>query len=612
MIFEKPFIKFSSNEERDNFLIKYKLLSKNSKKEKIYLYKGKDVSIPTPCEIIGYEQEYSDSATLVIDYGKGTCFIHSDYLKEMQDKSFKRNYNDEKIYDFVAIDFETANNHMNSACSVGLAAVSNNEIVTSDYFLIKPPTDYFSAINSRINGITYDTVKDNDNFSEIYPTILDYINQSKVVMAHNAQFDMSVLYNCIKYYNLPLPEFIYIDTINFSAQVKSDGGNSLEDCANYFNIELSDHHNALCDAEVCAKIVIESIKNSKAENLIEYLHVFPSVKQKMFSNLTPYSNLPKHQNTKKKNNTIKISEISATVTDFDQSNALYQKNCVFTGEFETFSRREGMQMLVNVGGIVKSTVSSKTDYLIVGTQDKDLVGEDGLSSKEEKAYSLIENGINIKIIHEKEFLEMLHAKNSSVEQLSFSFPEPENDNFYERLQKLLDNLIEEYELPSHSLHLFSNVSQKGKNKGQEISKSICIYEPEFPIVKEDVDNPGKNLVVLNIQQGNDLVLLIRQTQFDAIPVPDTAQIKELKSDTVFKHIIFKNTDNNIFDYIKDNIRYCLKNYRTKERGFACCSRFVECSDAKRCLHENKLYSTACSYRHNLEAGKIFYGKNKNI
>ncbi len=91
MIFNKPFIKFSNSEERDSFLKKYKLLSQNPKKEKVFLYKGSDVPEVTPCEIIGYEQEYSDSATLVIDYGKGTCFIHSDYLKEMQNKSFKKN-----------------------------------------------------------------------------------------------------------------------------------------------------------------------------------------------------------------------------------------------------------------------------------------------------------------------------------------------------------------------------------------------------------------------------------------------------------------------------------------------------------------------------------------
>lgn len=90
MIFDKPFIKFNTLAERDSFLKRYNLLSKKPRKDKIFLYKGIGVSTPTPCEIIGYEQEYADSATLIIDYGKGPCFILSDHLKEMQSKSFKR------------------------------------------------------------------------------------------------------------------------------------------------------------------------------------------------------------------------------------------------------------------------------------------------------------------------------------------------------------------------------------------------------------------------------------------------------------------------------------------------------------------------------------------
>ena len=40
--------------------------------------------------------------------------------------------------DFVAIDFETANEKRNSACSIGLTVVKDNKIVEEKYFLIKP------------------------------------------------------------------------------------------------------------------------------------------------------------------------------------------------------------------------------------------------------------------------------------------------------------------------------------------------------------------------------------------------------------------------------------------------------------------------------------------
>lgn len=46
--------------------------------------------------------------------------------------------------------------------------------------------------------------------------------------------------------------------------------------------------------------------------------------------------------------------------------------------------------------------------------------------------------------------------------------------------------------------------------------------------------------------------------------------------------------------------------------FGCCNDFVQCSDLKRCFKLENPDSRGCSYRKNLEAGRIFYGKNKTI
>lgn len=47
-------------------------------------------------------------------------------------------------------------------------------------------------------------------------------------------------------------------------------------------------------------------------------------------------------------------------------------------------------------------------------------------------------------------------------------------------------------------------------------------------------------------------------------------------------------------------------------SFACCNDFERCSDAMSCLHPYDIFYNHCLYRTNLEAGRIFYGKNKNI
>lgn len=53
--------------------------------------------------------------------------------------------------------------------------------------------------------------------------------------------------------------------------------------------------------------------------------------------------------------------------------------------------------------------------------------------------------------------------------------------------------------------------------------------------------------------------------------------------------------------------YIIKNYE----GFGCCYLYLECSDAKKCVHKDPFFALCCYYNKNLKEGKIFYGKNAN-
>lgn len=44
----------------------------------------------------------------------------------------------------------------------------------------------------------------------------------------------------------------------------------------------------------------------------------------------------------------------------------------------------------------------------------------------------------------------------------------------------------------------------------------------------------------------------------------------------------------------------------------CCSRYMECSNAKKCVHPDPAFAFGCGYRKILASGQIFYGKNRNI
>ena len=49
---------------------------------------------------------------------------------------------------FIAIDFETANEKRASACSLGMTIVKNGQVVDELYYLIKPKELRFSPMNT--------------------------------------------------------------------------------------------------------------------------------------------------------------------------------------------------------------------------------------------------------------------------------------------------------------------------------------------------------------------------------------------------------------------------------------------------------------------------------
>lgn len=85
-------------------------------------------------------------------------------------------------------------------------------------------------------------------------------------------------------------------------------------------------------------------------------------------------------------------------------------------------------------------------------------------------------------------------------------------------------------------------------------------------------------------------------------------------DGLITYLIDLSNENSLEDHIqlifKGVDKYVYDNYVAE--AFGCCHRFIECSDAKACLHPDELHAKGCMYKTNLDEGRIFYGKNKNI
>lgn len=64
-------------------------------------------------------------------------------------------------------------------------------------------------------------------------------------------------------------------------------------------------------------------------------------------------------------------------------------------------------MIADISGIAETEVSKKTNILIIGQQDYRIAGDNGMSSKQEKAFQLREKGASIEIMSEQEFIQNL-------------------------------------------------------------------------------------------------------------------------------------------------------------------------------------------------------------
>lgn len=304
--------------------------------------------------------------------------------------------------DFVALDFETANAKRSSACSVGIAVVENGKIVETRHWLIKPYPNYFNAINVQIHGIQPADVAGAPTFDVVYEELLPYID-GKIVVAHNASFDISVLRNSLDTYDTSYGKFKFLCTCKLGkALVPKLGSYRLDVLCNRYQIDFQ-HHNAEADAMACAKLLLKIASENHCDNIADLCKLADLSLGKCEDFFYKPCNCHKVAPAPKAKR--KISEVNATEAcycddDFDG------KKFVFTGTLMSMTRDKAHEIVVAGGGSVANSVSSKTNFLITGLQTSPLL-KDTLSSKEKKALDLVAQGADLQIIDEGDFLKLI-------------------------------------------------------------------------------------------------------------------------------------------------------------------------------------------------------------
>jgi DNA polymerase-3 subunit epsilon len=281
---------------------------------------------------------------------------------------------------FIAIDVETTGltpglDRVIEVAAIKFDLLSNDHLVFEE--LINPGIKVSSFI-TNLTGITNQMLVDKERFADIANDLKEFIGDLPMV-AYNAQFDKSFLM-C----EFALAEFDLTNrfhcAMNLSKLAFMLPNFKLATVAEYCKVPLNGAHRAKADAIAAGRVFMCAATTLGHINEIA----------------------PKKPFTKSS---------GANHEDYppNELGVLYGQTIVFTGEL-SISRAEAFEAAAEIGLEIKSGVSKKTDYLVVGEQNENLVGPTGISNKQIKAEALIEEGVDIQILDEDEFMELIEEQ----------------------------------------------------------------------------------------------------------------------------------------------------------------------------------------------------------
>ena len=305
---------------------------------------------------------------------------------------------------FVSIDFETANFFRGSPCAVGLTHVTDGKVQeTQERYIYQ---DDFNGFNISIHGITPEDVADAPTFEETWPWLQEQIGDLPVV-AHNAAFDTGVMRDALDDAELPWPNLTYGCTLIMGRRTYQLPSYRLPFVAEAagFPLDPDTHHKASHDAAAAANIMLDIARRHETDDLAALAE---SMGLRLGA-ITP----GEWQGCKMKSYAPRpgfgASAKEVTINpDADPENPLYGMNVTFTGALGSMTRALAWQKVADCGGMPLDGVTKKTNLLVFGYQDARMLAPGAsLSSKFQKAITLKDQGQDIEIIGEDDFLTML-------------------------------------------------------------------------------------------------------------------------------------------------------------------------------------------------------------
>jgi len=210
------------------------------------------------CESLEYKGK-----EIKIIYGTEAYFVNDvvNVVKGISDESFDG--------EFICFDFETTglSPKKNKIIEIGAVLVKNGEIKETFSTFVNPNTPIPAKI-IEITGINDSMVSNAPAENEAIKNFIEFCGD-RVLVAHNADFDMSFLIESCKRLGIER-NFTSFDTLALSKNILKDIENcKLDTVASYLRLPEFNHHRAIDDANILAHIFIQLTNRLKSDYKFE-------------------------------------------------------------------------------------------------------------------------------------------------------------------------------------------------------------------------------------------------------------------------------------------------------------------------------------------------------
>ncbi len=185
---------------------------------------------------------------------------------------------------FIALDTETTgfDFELDRIISIGAVVISKNEIIIAESFEIFIKQERFNADTVEFHGIIKNEKVETLTEEQALEQLLDFIGNA-VLVAHHANFDITMINQALKRNGLPKLKNKVLDTVNLyrSTRIKSNlidqnKNYSLDEIAENYGINVADRHTAAGDALITAIIFLKTLSKlnkSKVLTIKELLRI---------------------------------------------------------------------------------------------------------------------------------------------------------------------------------------------------------------------------------------------------------------------------------------------------------------------------------------------------